>query len=130
MEELVILKVLGEGALPEGIGAFVEVETSEGVRQIRFTLQDAEKLVAALHVALKQVQQARARAGLPPLPERPRTPEHWETSLDPVQQVAVLRAHFPDYTLEAEITRPDLPRIARFLDEALKRFEAGGEMRQ
>ncbi len=59
-----------------------------------------------------------------------RTPERWETALDPVEQVAVLRAHFPDYTLQAEITRPDLPRIARFLEEALKRFEAGGEMRQ
>jgi hypothetical protein len=130
MEELVITRVARHGALPDSQGAYVEVETQAGTRQIRFTLEDAERLIAALHSALKEGRQARAKAGLPPAPGRPRTPERWDTALDPVQQVAVLRAHFSDYTLEAEVARPDLPRIARFLEEALKRFEAGGEMRQ
>lgn len=131
MKELVILGVQRSGALPEGEGGFVEVETNDGPLQVRVTLEDAEKLAAALQAAEKDIQAARAKAGKPPLAQKPRTPERWETAIDPVNQVAVLRAHFPDRsTQEAEIPRMEISRITRFLEQALKRFEAGAEMRQ
>jgi len=131
MKELVILDILRTAALPEGKGAFVEVETNEGPRQLRFTLDEAQALLAALQNAVKHIQAARVHAGKPPLPEKPRTPARWETAIDPVNQVAVLRAHFADDTTQdAQIPRTELERIARFLEQARKRFDAGGEMRQ
>jgi hypothetical protein len=131
MKELAILSVLREGALPEGDGAFLEVETNEGPRQMRFTMHEAEALLAALQNAVKELQAARVHAGKPPLPEKPRTPARWETAIDPVNQVAVLRARFADDTTQdAQIPRTEIDRIARFLEQALKRFDSGGEMRQ
>ena len=131
MKELAILGVLREGALPEGEGAFLEVETNEGPRQLRFTLDEAQALLAALQNAVKDIQAARVHAGKAPLPEKPRTPARWETAIDPVNQVAVLRAHFADdSTQDAQIPRTEIDRIARFLDQVLKRFDSGGEMRQ
>jgi hypothetical protein len=131
MKELAILSVLREGALPEGKGAFLEVETNEGPRQMRFTLDEAQALLSALQNAVKDIQAARVHAGKPPLPEKPRTPARWETAMDPVNQVAVLRARFADDTTQdTQIPRMEIDRIARFLEQALKRFEAGGEMRQ
>jgi hypothetical protein len=48
-----------------------------------------------------------------------------------VEQQAVLRTHFTDGTTEeTHIPRAEIARIARSLEEALKRFEAGAEMRQ
>jgi hypothetical protein len=130
MKELAILGVLREGALPEGEGAFLEVETNEGPRQMRFTLEEAQALLASLQNAVKDLQAARVHAGKPPLPEKPR-PARWETAIDPVNQVAVLRARFADDTTQdTQIPRMEIDRIARFLEQALKRFEAGGEMRQ
>lgn len=130
MKELVILDTLRAGALDEGTGAFVEVDTNEGLRQIRFTSEDAERLLAALHDARRQLQAARARAGQPPVATA-RTPQRWETAVDPVEQVAVLRTRFNDDTTEeTRIPRREIARIGRFLEQALKRFEAGGEMRQ
>ena len=115
MKELVILGTLRAGAIEEGKGAFVEVETSEGPRQLRFTLEDAERLVGALHEARKDL----------------RRPARWDTAMDLVEQTAVLRTHFTDGTTEqTHIPRREIERIARFLDQALKRFEAGAEMRQ
>jgi hypothetical protein len=131
MKELAILSLLREGALPEGKGAFLEVETNEGPCQLRFTLDEAQALLAALQKAVKDIQAARVHAGKAPLPEKPRTPARWETAIDPVNQVAVLRAHFADDTTQdAQIPRTELNRIARFLEQALKRFDSGGEMRQ
>lgn len=130
MDELVITRVNREGALPEGEGAYVEVETQVGPLQLRFTLEDAERLIAALHGAKRRIQLERERAGLTPLPETPRVPERWDTGLDPIDQVAILKAHFPGYTVEAQIARPDIPRIARFLEDAYRRFEASADMRQ
>ena len=130
MKELVILSTQRAGALPEGQGAFVEVDTNEGPRQIRFTFEDAERLIAALHDARRQVHAERAKAGEPPLATA-RTPQRWETGIDPVQQVAIVRTRFNDDTTEeTRIPRREIARIARFLVDALKRFEAGGEMRQ
>ena len=131
MKELAILSVLREGALPEGKGAFLEVETNEGQRQLRFTLDEAQALLSALQNALKDIQAARVHAGKAPLPGKPRTPARWETAIDPLNQVAVLRAHFADDTTQdAQIPRTEIDRIARFLEQALKRFDSGGEMRQ
>ena len=50
MKELAILSVLREGALPEGKGAFLEVETNEGPCQLRFTLDEAQALLTALQM--------------------------------------------------------------------------------
>ena len=123
MKELVILSTQRAGALEEGKGAFVEVETNDGPCQIRFTAEDAERLVAALH-------EARLKAGTPP-PPATRTPERWETAIDPVEQTVIVRTDFSDGTSEqTRIPRMEIGRVARFLDQALKRFEAGAEMRQ
>ena len=130
MKEIVILSTQGAGALDKGKGAFVEVETNEGPCQIRFTAEDAERLVAALHEARKQLQAERLKAGTPP-PPATRTPERWETAIDPVEQTVIVRTDFSDGTSEqTRIPRMEIGRVARFLDQALKRFEAGAEMRQ
>lgn len=130
MKELVILGTLRAGAIEEGKGAFVEVDTNEGPHQLRFTLEDAERLVGALHEARKELQALRLKSGLPPLASG-RAPARWDTAMDPVEQTAVLRTHFTDGTTEqTHIPRREIERIARFLDQALKRFEAGAEMRQ
>ena len=92
MKELAILSVLREGALPEGKGAFLEVETNEGPRQLRFTLDEAQALLSALQNALKDFAD--------------------------------------DTTQDAQVPRTEIDRIARFLEQALKRFDSGGEMRQ
>ena len=130
MKELVILDIIRTAALPEGKGAFVEVQTNEGPRQLRFTLEDAERLTTALHHARSQIHAERTKAGKPPL-ETTRTPARWETAIDPVEQMAVLRTRFSDDTTEeTRIPRAEIARIARALEQALKRFESGAEMRQ
>lgn len=130
MRETVIVSILRAGALEDGKGAFVQVETSDGPCEIRFTYEDGERLVAALHEARKQVELERAKAGTPPAPPN-RKPERWETAVDPVEQTAILRTHFTDGTSEhTRIPRIEIARIAAFLNQALKRFEAGAEMRQ
>ena len=130
MKEIVILSTQRAGALDGGRGAFVEVETNEGPRQIRFTGEDAERLVAGLHDARKQLQAERVKAGTPP-PLVIRTPERWETTIDPVEQTVILRTDFSDGSSEqTRIPRMEIGRIARVLEQALKRFEAGAEMRQ
>ena len=79
---------------------------------------------------MKDIQAARVHAGKRRCREKPRT-ARWETAIDPVNQVAVLRAHFADDTTQdAQIPRTEIDRIARFLEQALKRFDSGGEMRQ
>lgn len=130
MKELVILRALRTGALADGKGAFVEIETNEGPRQLRFTADDAEHLIATLREALKHIHAARTKSGKPPLAAS-RTAQRWETSLDPVEQEAVLRTHFSDGTSEeTHIPRSEIGGILRFLQQALRRFEAGAEMRQ
>lgn len=114
MKELVILSTQCAGALDEGKGAFVEVETNEGPCQIRFTAEDAERLVTALHDARKQLQAERVKAGTPP-PPMGRKPERWETAVDPVEQTVILRTDFSDGSSE----QTHIPRI-----------DAGAEMRQ
>jgi hypothetical protein len=130
MRELVILRPVRAGALAEAKGAFVEVETNEGPRQLRFTYEDAERLLAALHEARTALHAERARSGKPPLAEG-RAPQGWETAINPIEQTAVLRTHFSDRTTEeTQIPRRELARIARFLNEALTRFETSADMRQ
>ena len=130
MKEIVILSTQRAGALDGGKGAFVEVETNEGPCQIRFTAEDAEGLVAGLHEARKQLEAERVKAGTPPPPVS-RTHEGWETAIDPVEQTVILRTQFSDGSSEVtRIPRMEIGRVARFLEQALKRFEAGAEMRQ
>ena len=130
MKPLVILRTLRSGALPDGKGALIEVETSEGPLELRFTAEDAERLAAAVQAARKDLEALRVKTGKPPIAVA-RTPQRWETAIDPVEQQALLRTHFSDGTTEtAQIPRPEIARVSRFLEEALKRFEAGAEMRQ
>jgi hypothetical protein len=131
MEELVITDVLGAGSLDRGQGAFVEVHTSQGDRQLRLTFEDAERLIIKLQAARRAVQAERGKSGLPPIAEKPHIPAKWETAIDPVNQVAVLRARFADESMqEAEIPRAQIAALAEFLEQALKRLESGGELRQ
>ena len=67
MKETVITGVLRAGAVEEGKGAFVEVDTNEGPCQLRFTAEDAERFIGALHEARKQLQAVRWNSVLPPL---------------------------------------------------------------
>jgi hypothetical protein len=41
MKPIVILRTLRSGALPDGKGALVELETTEGPLGLRFTAEDA-----------------------------------------------------------------------------------------
>ena len=130
MKEIVILSTQRAGALDEGKGAFIEAETSEGPCQIRFAAEDAERLLTALHEARKRLQAERVKAGTPP-PLVSRTPQRWETAVDPVEQTVILRTDFSDGSSEqTRIPRMEIGRVARFLEQALKRFDAGAEMRQ
>jgi hypothetical protein len=130
MKPIVILRTLRSGALPDGKGALVELETTEGPLELRFTAEDAGPLAAAVQAAREDLEALRVKTGKPPLGTA-RTPQRWETTIDPVEQQALVRTHFSDGTTETTpIPRPEIARITRFLDEALKRFEAGAEMRQ
>ena len=130
MKPIVVLSTVRSGAMPDGEGAFLELETSEGMLELRFTLEDAARLAPAIQAAGKDLQGVRVKTGKPPV-SIARTPQRWETTLDPVEQQAILRTHFSDGTSEdSAIPRPEIARIIRFLEQALKRFEAGAEMRQ
>jgi hypothetical protein len=124
-------KVARAGALHDGEGAVVEIETADGPVEIRCTFEDAERLGAALQAARDQVQARRAQAAKAPLAETQRPVARWETAIDPVNQDAVIVARYEDRTAqETRIPRAEVPAIARFLDQAAKRFAAGAEMRQ
>ena len=124
-------QVLRAESLSDGRGGCLQMDTNEGPVELRFTFEDAERLIAAVHSAKEKIQSDRAHSAKPPLPEKPKIGERWETTLDPVNQVAVLRAHLPDHTTQDTlIPRTEIAGIAKFLGEALKRFEAGAEMRQ
>jgi hypothetical protein len=119
------------GSLSDGEGAAIELETSEGPLEIRFTYEDAERLIAALQGARQKIQAERAHSAQPPLPEAAKPVARWETAIDPVNQDAVLRARYTDQTTqETRIPRSDVPVIARFLDQACRRFEGSADMRQ
>src|SRR5687768_17372130 len=122
MKPTVLLKVKGAEALPEGQGAFVEMETSEGPLELRCTFEDAEKLADALQSARAKIQDARVHAGRAPLPEAQKSPAKWETVIDPVNQDALIRAHYADRpTREIRIPRNEVAAIARFLEQAAQR---------
>ena len=117
--------------LADGLNGRVVIETSEGPLELRFTYKDAERLIAGLHAARGQIQAERAHLGQPPLPEQRKIGESWETALDPVNQVAIIRAHFPDRTTQdTRIPRNDIPQLVDFLEHAIKRLEPGSDMRQ
>ena len=119
MKRLVMMGLTRAGLLSDAQGVSVEVRTSEGPLEIRCTHDDAEQLIAALQAL---------QAGLPPK-EKPVV--SWETAIDPVNQDAVIRARYADRTTqETRIPRTELAAIARFLDQASRRFASGAEMRQ
>jgi hypothetical protein len=131
MKRVVMTGVGKVDTLSDGQGGALEIETSEGLLEIRFTYEDAERFIAALEAARSQIRQDRARAALPPIAEKQKLASSWETAIDPVNQVAVVRAHFPDRTTQdTRIPRGDIAQIAEFLDHALKRMEPGSDMRQ
>ena len=131
MKRLVITGVSTAATLDDGRDAFVQIETNEGALELRFTYQDAERLIAAVHAARRQVQTERAHDGKPPLPRRDKAVVQWETALDPIDQNAVLVAHFADQSVqETRIARGDLKPIAQFLQETARRFESSADLRQ
>jgi len=131
MKRFAITKLVRAGTLSDGHNGLVQVETSEGPFELRFSYEDAERLIAALREARGKIRDERARSGERPFTETPKIGERWETSIDPVNQVAVIRAHLPDTTTQDTlIPRTEIAGIVKFLGEALKRFEAGAEMRQ
>ena len=131
MKRVVMTGVGKVDTLSDGQGGALEIETSEGLLEIRFTYEDAERFIAALEAARSQIREDRARAALPPIAEKQKLASSWETAIDPVNQVAVVRAHFPDRTTQhIRIPRGDIAQIAEFLDHALKRMEPGSDMRQ
>jgi len=126
-----MIKLARADALSDGEGGLVHIETQEGPLEIRFTFEDAERLIRGLHAARGKIQAERARSAQPPLPEAPKTVASFETALDPVNQVAVIRAHFADQTAQdTRIARNDIPQLVDFLQHALKRLEPGSDMRQ
>lgn len=113
---VVMTRLKSANALPEAEGVAVDMETTAGRLQIRFTYGDAAALVAALQALL---------------PATAHAAERLETAIDPVNQDAVIRASLADGTTqETRIPRSELPGIIRFLERASGRFEAGAEMRQ
>ena len=131
MKRIVMTRVGKVDTLSDGQGGALEIETSEGLLEIRFTYEDAERLIAALEAGRGEIREDRARSGLPPIAEKQKLPASWETAIDPVNQVAVVRAHFPDRTTQdIRIPRGDIAQIAEFLNHALRRMEPGSDMRQ
>ena len=131
MRRLVITQLLRTDSLSDGQNGLVVIETSEGPLELRFTYEDAARLITGLHAARGQIQAERAHSAQPPIPETPKTGDSFETALDPVNQVAVIRAHFPDDTTQdTRIPRKEIGAIASFLDQAAKRFDASADMRQ
>ena len=131
MNRIVMTQLTRVGSLSDGQGGLLELETSEGPLEIRFTYEDAERLIAGLEAARSRIRQDRARSALPPIAEKQKLAVSWQTSLDPVNQTAVLRAHFPDRTTQdTRIPRGEIPRIVEFLGHALRRMEPGSDMRQ
>jgi hypothetical protein len=116
MKRLVITRLAAAGPLPEGEGAFLALETSEGPLEVRLTVEEAGQLVAALQAEL---------------PQKEKPVASWETAIDPVNQDAVIRARYTDQTIqETRIPGPQVKAIAQFLQQASRRFDSGGEMRQ
>jgi hypothetical protein len=131
MRPLVITGVARAESLPAGDGALLELQTSEGALELRFTFEDGERLIAAVQAAREKLQAERVHAARPPLPENDLPVVGWETAIDPINQEAILRARYPDETLrETRIPRRALPDITQFLDQARRRFEGSADMRQ
>ena len=131
MKRIVMTRLARVDSLSDGQGGVLELETSEGPLEIRFTYEDAERLIGGLDAARSRIRQDRARSALPPIAEKQKLAASWETAIDPVNQVAVVRAHFPDRTTQdIRIPRGDIAQIAEFLNHALKRMEPGSDMRQ
>ena len=131
MQRLVITGLRRTATAGDGHGALLELDTSAGPLELRVTYEDAERLIAALQAARTKVQDERVRTAKAPLPDKPNVPASIETAIDPVNQVAVVRARLSDETVQdLRIPRSEIAELAHFLDEALKRFEGGGEMRQ
>jgi hypothetical protein len=114
--KLVMTALKRADPFPGGEGIILEMETSAGPMQMRLTYQDAARVVAALQALL---------------PDQGKSAERLEVAIDPVNQDAVIQASFADRgKQETRIPRSELSRIVRFLEQASRRFEAGGEMRQ
>jgi hypothetical protein len=131
MKRIVMTQLTRVDSLSDGQGGTLEMETSAGPLEIRFTYEDADRLIDALEAARGRIRDDRARLRLPPIAEKQELAASWETGIDPVNQVAVVRAHFSDRTTQdTRIPRSEIAQIAEFLNHALKRMEPGSDMRQ
>jgi hypothetical protein len=131
MKRIVMTQITRADSLSDGQGGVLEMETSEGPLEIRFTYADADRLIGALEAARSQIRGDRIRLALPPMAEKENVVANWETAIDPVNQIAVIRANFQDRTTQdTRIPRGEIAHIAEFLNHALKRMEPGSDMRQ
>ena len=131
MKRIVMTQLTRADSLSDGQGGALQIETSEGPLEIRLTYADADRLIGALEAARGRIRDDRARLALPPMAEKPKVVASWETAIDPVNQVAVIRAHFQDRTTQdTRIPRNEIAQIAEFLNHALRRMEPGSDMRQ
>lgn len=130
MKTFVITRLLSAYALPEREGGALQLETHAGPLELRFTFEDAGRLIADLEAARSRIREQHAHAGAP-IAEKPKIAERWETAVDPVNQVAVLRAHFGDGTADdMRVARNDIAYVVKLLEQALRRMEPGADMRQ
>src|ERR1043165_4750653 len=104
MIRVVMTRLARAVSLADGQGGVLEIETSEGPLEMRFTFEDAERLIAALEAARERIQEDRARSALPPIAEQQKLPASWETAIDPVNQVGLCGATFPDHTTNHHAT--------------------------
>ena len=121
-------RLKGSEPVPEGIARIARGRIDHAVDELGGkTDSTAEE---AVHEARKDLHAERVKTGKPPLPAS-RIPERWETAINPVAQIAIVRTAFSDGTSEeTQIPRTELARIIQALQQTLKRFEIGAEMRQ
>ena len=74
MKRLVMTELVRVDSLSDGQGGALELETSEGPIEVRFTYEDAERLIAALQAVRGRIQQDRVRSSLPPIAEKQKLP--------------------------------------------------------
>jgi hypothetical protein len=95
MAEFAIGKPLKMGALEGGDGGFVLVETKDEPCQLKFTYETAEDLIVALRAAQGQIHLERQKAGKPLIQfARIQKIAAWETGVDHLKEVAVIRTRF------------------------------------
>jgi hypothetical protein len=128
MQEIVIHMPLRFGPIDGGYGGWIDIETADGSRKLKFTYEHAEHLITALREAQVQITKEMLRVGKTPVhTTRIKKVLKLEGSVDPLQEVAILKTRFVDQTTQdTPIPKADIPRIVQFLNQALAGFGTRG----